>query len=61
MDNLRSRHEDIFGGNLEERVKLWQQSIQPHLEAQEKRPAFDIQLHSRNIVELIEKEVTSIF
>ena len=57
MDNWHSKHETLFGSDLDERVKLWQQSIQPHLEAQEKQPSFDIQLYSRDILDTVNSKV----
>jgi hypothetical protein len=46
-----------LGVELEERVKLWQQSIQPHLEAQDKQPSFDIQGYGEQILETLHTEV----
>ncbi len=46
-----------LGEELEERVKLWQQSIQPHLEAQDRQPVFDIRLYGERIVETMQQEV----
>ena len=45
------------GVDLEERVKQWQQSIQPHLEAQDRQPAFDIQEYGDRIVQTMHSEV----
>ena len=45
------------GADLEERVKQWQQSIQPHLEAQDRQPAFDIQEYGDRIVQTMQSEV----
>jgi hypothetical protein len=50
-------YEMEHGVELEERVKLWQQSIQPHLEAQDKQPAFDIQRYGNFILETMQNEV----
>ena len=52
------RHQDpAIAGELEERVKRWQQSIQPHLEAQESHPAFDIGACGKTILETMKLEV----
>lgn len=48
-----------LGVELEERVKLWQQSIQPHLEAQDKQPTFDIQRYGTHILETMQNEVSA--
>ena len=41
------------GGDLEERVKQWQQSIQPHLDAQKNRPSFDIKVYGQRIIDTV--------
>ena len=52
------RHQDpVIAGQLEERVKRWQQSIKPHLEAQESHPAFDIGACGMTILEVMRSEV----
>lgn len=50
-------HQMEVGADLEERVKQWQQSIQPHLEAQDRQPAFDIQEYGDRIVQTMQSEV----
>ena len=41
------------GGDLEERVKQWQQSIQPHLDAHKNRPTFDIKVYGQRIIDTV--------
>lgn len=50
-------HQVELDKDLEERVKLWQQSIQPHLEAQDKQPTFDIQEYGQRIIQTMQSEV----
>lgn len=53
------RHQDpVIAGQLEERVKQWQQSIQPHLEAQECHPAFDIGACGKTLLNVMKSEVS---
>ena len=47
------------GGDLEERVKQWQQSIQPHLDAQKNRPIFDIKVYGQRIIDTVSQVAVS--
>jgi len=50
-------HQMELGAELEDRVKQWQQSIQPHLEVQDRQPAFDIQVYGDRIIQTMQAEV----
>ena len=48
---------EAASGDLQERVKRWQESIQPHLEVQASRPDFDICLYKERITETMNTKV----
>lgn len=50
-----------FATDLEERVCSWQQSIEPHLDSQDRRPVFDINLYGLRIMDTLAAKVPSLF
>lgn len=60
MHAWNTQYEAAVAGELEERVKRWQESIQPHLEAQDKHPSFDIQSYGEAIVDTLKAKVSCV-